>query len=65
MIQQREKPSLQFENIDTNYIRVAVTDPFGDYDIRDLDFVIRDPEGNPVVSETLDDSFLVNWNARW
>ena len=48
------------DNIDTNYIRVAVTDPFGDYDIRNLDLNITDAEGNSVVTETLDDSFLVN-----
>ncbi len=50
-------------NTETGYIRVAVTDPFGDYDITNLDLVVRDPDGNEVVNVTLDDSSLVNDTA--
>ena len=47
-------------NTDTVYVRVEVTDPFGDYDINELDLTITNPNSNQVENVTLTDGSLVN-----
>ena len=45
------------------YLRVTVSDPFGAYDITDLDLSISDPCGGGPINVTLDDGDVVATGA--